>query len=81
MAFYRVEYRNRYPCIPQFEPQQCDEGQASRAGQADWPPATWPVVALICRSSRFLPHLGHAGFSSPRTNSSNSCPQSKHAYS
>jgi hypothetical protein len=71
----------RYPCIPQFGPQQWDEGHTSRAAQADAPPATWPLVALICRSNRFLPHLGHAGFSSPRTSSSNSCLQSKHTYS
>jgi len=66
----------------QLEPQQWDEGQASRAGHAAAPPPeTWPDGALMRRSNRRRPHFGHAGFSSPRTNSSNSCPHSKHAYS
>jgi hypothetical protein len=66
-----------HPPLPQRgTPHEFFAGQAgSRV------PAVWAAGTLIALVSRVFPHEGQAGFSSPRTSSSNSLLQLLHVYS
>ena len=71
------------PANPQPPPPQpiALHAPISLAGHAGLELATWATGRLSLRVKRFLPHLGQAGFWSPRIKTSNSLEQVSHVYS